>query len=308
MPARSFVAVNGAWAGLGNRIRFTLSARAIAEVEGREFAYVWPTRPGLFEPSLTDLWAYDAPRLPWGSVVPTMTEHRARLSRRHLLTEVRRARDWAVLGSSVLHLDGREASWESRLPGLTPVPEISDRVGALRATLPERYVGVQVRAATTSHPSTAKASPVTWFVHRMQEQLSQDPHVHFFLSCDEPGTERAIMDAIPNVTTIGDKGAYNSVDGLRAAVADLYLLASSAHILGPYLSSFVELAWLLGGKAQVLENSVHRFEPGSRIHRHMPVADSFRPPPSEVFVRNALMVAYDRVRTGAHSPMHRVQE
>ena len=67
---RSFVAVNGAWAGLGNRIRFTLSAEAIAEAAGRDFAYVWPTSPGLFEPQLTDLWDYSAPQLPSGSVVP----------------------------------------------------------------------------------------------------------------------------------------------------------------------------------------------------------------------------------------------
>ena len=68
--SRSLVAVNGAWAGLGNRTRFTWSAQAIADAEGRDFAYVWPTRPGLFEPRLTDLWAYPAPQLPVGSVIP----------------------------------------------------------------------------------------------------------------------------------------------------------------------------------------------------------------------------------------------
>lgn len=294
MPGRSFVAVNGAWAGLGNRIRFTLSAQAIAEAESREFAYVWPTRPGLFEPSLTDLWEYSAPRLPWGSVVPTMTEHRARLSRQRLLTDMRSAREWVVLGSSVLHGDGRAPPWETRLPLLAPVPEITERVGRVRANLPERYVGVQVRAAATSHESTAKASPVGWFITRMQACLDDDPGTRFFLSCDDPATERRIREAVPNVTTVGDKGAYNSLEGLRAAVADLYLLASASHILGPYLSSFVELAWILGGKAQVLENSVHRFDPGSRIHRHAPAPEGFRAPPSELFVRNPVLVTCDR--------------
>jgi hypothetical protein len=100
---------------------------------------------------------------------------------------------------------------------------------------------------------------------------------------------------VPNVTTVGDKGGYNSLPGLRAAVADLYLLASSAYIVGPYLSSFVELAWILGGKSQVLENSIHRFEPGSGIHHHAPVPEGFRPPPSEFFVRNPLLVAWDQM-------------
>ena len=180
MPGGSLVAVNGEWAGLGNRLRFTLSAQGIAEAEGRDFAYVWPTRPGLFEPSLTDLWEYAAPRLPWGAAVPTMTEHRARLSRRRSLQDVRGAREWVVLGSSVLHLDGREASWESQLATLVPVPEIAAQVAHVRATLPEHYVGVQVRAAPTSHVSTAQASPVTWFLTRMDQHLRDDPGTQFF--------------------------------------------------------------------------------------------------------------------------------
>lgn len=294
MAGRSLVAVNGAWAGLGNRIRFTLSAEAIAAAEGRDFAYVWPTRAGLFEPELTDLWHYGGAQLPWGSVVPTMTEHRARLSRHRLLTDLRSAREWAVLGTSVLHGDGREASWERRFPTLAPVPEISELVDRVRAILPGRYVGVQVRAARTMHETTAAASPVGWFVSRMQQIVHDDPSTHFFLSCDDPTTEQLIRDAFPHVTTLADKGRYNSLEGLRAAVADLYLLASAAHLLGPYLSSFVELAWVLGGKAQVLENSVHRFEPGSGIHRHAPAPDGYRPPPSQLYVRNPVLVAWDR--------------
>ena len=220
-----------------------------------------------------------------------MTEHRARLSRLRRLTDERSTREWVVLGSSALHGDGREASWEERLRALPVVPEIMERVTRVRETLPEHYVGVQVRAARTLHKSTAQASPASWFVTRMKQILHESPGFHFFLSCDDPATERGIRDAVPNVTTVGEKGAYNSLEGLRAAVADLHLLASSDHVLGPYLSSFVELAWILGGKAQVLENSVHRFEPGSVIHNHAPAHEGFQAPPTELYVRNPLLIA-----------------
>lgn len=291
---RSFVAVNGAWAGLGNRIRFTLSAEAIAVAEGRDFAYVWPTSPGLFEPAFTELWDYPAPRLPWGSVVPTVTEHRAHLSRHRALTDLRADKQWVVLGSSVLHGDGREQSWETHLPNLAPVPAIQDRVELMRSRLPEHYVGVQVRAAPATHPTTLEASPVSWFISRMGELVRENPRTHFFLSCDDPTAERQIGEAVPHVTTLPAKGAYNTIDGVQSAVADLYLLGGSTHLLGPYLSSFVELAWILGGKAQVLENSVHRFDPGSALHRHQPVDPTFRPPASELYVRNPVLVAWDR--------------
>lgn len=301
--ASSLVAVNGAWAGLGNRIRFTLSAEAIAEAEGRDFAYVWPTSPGLFEPELTDLWAYPAPQLPWGSVVPTMTEHRAHLSRQGTLTDLRKMNDWVILGSSALHCDGRERAWESRLPELVPVPAIDDQVNRTQSQLPPTYIGVQVRASRTSHPATLEASPASWFHTRMAELVRADPATHFFLSCDDPATELRIRETIPNVTSLATKGGFNTVDGVRAAVADLYLLAGSTHLLGPYLSSFVELAWILGGKSQTLENSVHQFDPHSTLHRHRPVDNDFRPPPSELFVRNPLLVAWDRV--GARRHVHR---
>jgi hypothetical protein len=298
----SLVAVNGAWAGLGNRIRFTLSAESIAAVEGRDFAYVWPTRTGLFEPSFTDLWDYKAPHAPWGSVVPTMTEHKAHFSQKRRLTELRGMRNWVILGSSVLNGDGREVPWERRLQGLVPVPEIRDRVAGAQARLPERYVGVQIRASRTSHPATLEASPVSWFVDRMRGLLREDPNTHFFLSCDDAATQQEIRELVPNVATLDDKGAYNSTEGIRSAVADLYLLGGSTHLIGPYLSSFVELAWILGGASQVLENSVHRFEPGTLLHRHRPVDASFRSSPSELFVRNPLLVAWDRILARRHTP------
>ena len=174
------------------------------------------------------------------------------------------------------------------------MPAIRDRVALTRSQLPENYVGVQVRAAPTTHPTTLEASPVSWFIARMVELAREDPQTHFFLSCDDPAAERQIGEAVPNVTTLPAKGAYNTVTGVQAAVADLYLLGGSTHLLGPYLSSFVELAWILGGKAQVLENSVHRFGPGTALHRHQPIDLGFRPPASELYLRNPLLVAWDR--------------
>lgn len=69
----ALVAENVAQPGLGNRIRFTLSAQAIAAAQGRHFYYIWPTGPQ-FEPALTDLWEYDQRRLPPGAVRSTLTE------------------------------------------------------------------------------------------------------------------------------------------------------------------------------------------------------------------------------------------
>ena len=210
--------------------------------------------------------------------------------------------DWVIHGASALHGDGREPAWESRLQELTPVPAIDDQVQRTRTLLPQTYVGVQIRASPASHSLTLEASPASWFIARMGELVRADPQTHFFLSCDDRATERQVRETIPNVTTQAAKGGYNTVDGVRAAVADLYLLAGSTHLLGRSWSSFVDLAWLLGGKSQVLENSVHRYDPPSAHDQHPPVDQAVRPPPSEIYVRNPVLVAMDRigVRRRAH--------
>ena len=140
--------------------------------------------------------------------------------------------------------------------------------------------------------------------HAWASSFATDPRTHFFLSCDDAATERQIRETIPNVTSLAAKGGFNTVDGVRAAVADLYLLAGSTHLLGPYWSSFVELAWILGGRSQVLENSVHRFDPQGALHRQPRVGEDVRPTPSELFVRNPLLVAWDRM--GARRRAQRV--
>jgi glycosyl transferase family protein len=42
-----------------------------------------------------------------------------------------------------------------------------------------------------------------------------------------------------------DKGGYNTTAGVRAGLVDLYLLASSQHLIGASFSSFVEMAVFL---------------------------------------------------------------
>jgi hypothetical protein len=244
----ALIAENIAQAGLGNRIRFTLSAQAIAEAEGRHFYYVWPTGPD-FEPAFTDLWAYDQAELPARVVRSTLTE-------KDDLVALRKRDLWTVRSASELRGVSSARSWEDAFRALAPVAEVADRVGRFRAAnLPGPYVGVQVRASERTHAKTLAASPVSWFIGRMREMLEVDPHTRFFLSCDSGTAQEAIRNEFPSAVALEEKGGYNTAEGVRASVVDLYLLAGSTHLLGPYWSSFVDLAWVLSGKAQPLETS-----------------------------------------------------
>lgn len=261
MPGtRSLIAYNGYDSGLGNRVRVVLGAKSLAELERRDFYFVWPTGP-LFGPKMSDLWHFS------GRTVSRSTSRL--LARRYpyvderldWLTPAKRAEKvWQIRTGSPLQLPPAARSWQDEFRALRPVEEIASTVrqlfdGALSSA---PYVGVMIRAHSVSHAKTRAASPVEWFVRRMKEIRQQAPEVRFFLSCDVSEVQQQVMSEIPGCFGQSDKGGYNTVKGVRAAVADLYLLASAGHLLGPHWSSFVHLAEYLSGDALELETAVNQ--------------------------------------------------
>lgn len=241
------ISFNRSGAGLGNRIRAVLGAKILAEVESRRLLYVWPTGDE-FGPRLTDLWDFPPPAIPRivsRAIAPIWPY------RDHTLTwltdECRDDLIWQIRTAHALHLPANATPWEQELRTLRPVPAISDTVRSffdnrLRGST---YVGVMIRAHQRSHAKTLETSPVDWFVTQMHQIREENPDIRFFLSCDVPEVAAQVSRAVPGTVTQADKGDYNSVAGVQAAVADLYLLASSGYLLGPHWSSFVEIAEIL---------------------------------------------------------------
>lgn len=259
MPGtKSLIAYNGYDSGLGNRVRVVLGAKSLAEMEGRDFYFVWPTGP-LFGPRMSDLWHFS------GRTVSRSTSRL--LARRYpyvderldwLTPQLRAQKIWQIRTGSPLQLPPGARSWQDEFRALQPVEEIAATVRRLfdgeLSTAP--YVGVMIRAHSVSHAKTRAASPVEWFLRRMREIRSQAPDVRFFLSCDVAQVQEQVMSEIPGCVGQRDKGGYNSVAGVRAAVCDLYLLASSGYLLGPHWSSFIHLAEYLSGDVLTLETAV----------------------------------------------------
>ena len=285
---RRVVAVNPMAAGLGNRIRFTLSAEVVARSEDRLFSYVWPTRPGLFEPAFTDLWKYPETSLPVGAIEPNLVMEKPHFGRESTLIDLRGMRNWFIRGNGLLHCGGDTQAWEDRFRSLVPVEEIKGLVLETKEKMPPEYVGIQVRASKKTHELTRKASPPSWFIGRMHEILADNPESFFYLSCDDPATEAHIRRSVANIIGLEKKGEYNSLESVRASVADLYLLSESVHILGPYWSSFVDLAWALGGRRQDLEDSRDIRKAGGQGDGPSAL--------SQVFVRNPLFIAKSKVQ------------
>lgn len=239
-------------------MRFTLSAKSLSEFAGRDFSYVWPITES-FRPALTDLWMFDEhSEMSWSDSVELARTHPfVDHSYDFLGSEASDSEVWHVRSGSALNLRPPASPWAQGLRDLDPVPWITKRVRDIHKGNFDShpYVGVMIRAHVLSHAKTLEASPVSWYLDRMKEIQANQPDVRFFLSCDVVKAQEEVLRAFPDAVAQSDKGVYNSAEGVKSSVVDLYLLGSANHMLVPYWSSFPDLAWELSDRKISKETS-----------------------------------------------------
>lgn len=258
----SLVAVTGKLHGLGNRVRVVLGARSLARVEDRVLFYTWHTGSA-FGARFDELWEVSDAVIPRPAARALALRYPFRDNTLAWLDDaVRAARVIQIRTPHALRLPPKATPWEEELQALRPVDAVRARVeGFFGAQLRgDPYVGVMVRAHSKSHPVTLRESPVSWYLERMGEIRDIHPDMRFFVSSDTAEAQAKVLKAFPRAVALADKGAYNSREALQASVADLYLLASSTHVLAPHYSSFPEMAQKLAGRSLKLETSQTELE------------------------------------------------
>lgn len=234
--------------GLCNRMRALLTAAYLTGLSDYHLSYGWPTS-AKFEAELQDLWDVPWTRLPHrvidlaakvsGGYTPLGDLEKAIGKRRIVLV---RTGDPVVKGPAV-------PAWYELARDLRPHPAIVERVHRMWSDgwKGRPAVGVMIRANERSHTTTRAASPPQWFYARMAEIRAAHPDVLFFLSTETPEVSRAVHAQFQDVYELRGKAGYNTAQGVRDAVCDLYLLASTNFVVGSHYSSFSELAGHLGG-------------------------------------------------------------
>lgn len=253
--AQRIISVSRPRWGLGNRVRSLLGARALAGAQHRALLYTWPTGRH-FGASMNDLWRFDAKRVPSVVSLALSPRYPYRGAELDWMDAHRNEAIWQIRTGHELELP-TGIDWTDELRHLRPTPAVERRVvDFFHAHLAEGpYVGVMVRAHNVSHAQTREHSPVSWYLERLREIRDERPEIPFFVSCDVPAVQQRLIGELGNAYGLDDKGGYNTREGLRSAVADLYLLASSAHLVGPHYSSFPELAMHLAAPHVALETS-----------------------------------------------------
>jgi hypothetical protein len=259
-------------------MRVVLGAQALARFEGRSFRYVWPTGRE-FGARLDELWEFHARRWPVAlsrALEPSYPYRDAGLG--WIGEKAREERVWQIRTPHALALPAGAPSWQASLRTLQPVERIRRRILELSAASADRpYLGVMIRAHSVSHDETLRESPVEWYLDRIEEIRSERPELGLYVSADTDDAFVRVARQFPDCVGQTDKGAYNGRPALQAAVADLYLLAGSCHILGPHYSSFPELARYLSACTVALETSTSAPETRFEVQGDPTVGTPLRP-------------------------------
>jgi hypothetical protein len=223
LTAPALIACTRPTSGSGNRVRAVLGCQILAIR-----AAAWPTGRA-FSPRITDLWSYTEgsaiPRLLSTALSPVFPyegeahQDSSGPERRPFIRQVRTGGE--------LRLPAGVPSWRDVLRALPPVPQITAMVQQFFAEHLAGRPSWVFRSALMlfGHEKTQLASPVEWYLGRMQDVLKHDPDVHF-VSCDVLEVFARVVAAVPNCHGLTDKGAYDSVPAAQAAVADsIYSLA-----------------------------------------------------------------------------------
>lgn len=130
-----------------------------------------------------------------------------------------------------------------------PIKNIQEKIEELIGKFTTNTIGVQIRR--TDHVVSKENSKIEYFVGKMKQMLNQDESTSFFLTTDDVMVEEKLRGIFEErIILQADKDLNrNSLDGIKAAVIDMYGLSVTKHILGSYSSSFGEVAAGIGKKS-----------------------------------------------------------
>lgn len=241
--------------GLCNRMRAIASGYVLAQRSGRPLRVVWRLNNALNCPfeRLFEPLPYDHSVEQVAGKPPGPTSNAEVIGRLVTQSDVDR-----MVASQVdwLELVQREpihvVSWldfyrhESGFDMFRPVPTLLDIVSHLAEALGHNAIGVHIRR--TDHQRAMAYSDLDDFVHEMRKQEDSGAVDRFYLATDDAAAEEEILRRIdtPIIQHKIRSRNRNEAVAIEDAVVDLYTLASTASLIGSWISSFSLTAASIG--------------------------------------------------------------
>lgn len=132
----------------------------------------------------------------------------------------------------------------------TPIAQINNKITDLSKNFTSSTIGVHVRR--TDHDKAISASPTSAFTKIMSDHLRKEPSADFFVATDSMAVKQELSERFPGkIISRPIQPDRSSLEGMRDAVIDLYLLSKCAMVYGSYWSSFSKTAADVGNIRQI---------------------------------------------------------
>jgi|GEM_PF-2877502 len=243
-----------AQAGLGNRISALLSSLVIAELLQAELTIVWPSRDqacfgtftALFEP-------LELPHVTFQDETPEMVWTDARLFNADRLRAAMAAGETVHIAAYTIYGYDLKPGWEffeacrEKLRLLRPVAEVRALIDQAKAA----SIGLHVRLS--DHFPCHYLTPRWCYRAALEVITTRYPDRKVFVCSDTKEFVDEIESRYPGkiltspARHLASLKLRGTLDGSRAAVADLWILAHCPVVISTALSSFAVMAQNLGG-------------------------------------------------------------
>ena len=256
--------------GLANRMKAMAAGRRLAEQCRGRLDMIWfqdwglgcrfddlfaplPPLPGggtLREASLSDLLLRDRPRrrnlwlprlferLSYDVCLDEREVTRRNLAGFDFATLCRGRRVWLSSHIFFITLDIPDDIFDE----FRPLPQLEAEIGRRRQALGNNVVGVHIRR--TDNVESIRQSPTELFVQRMRQESADTV---FYLATDSEA-EKATLRGIfgPRIVTSESRAERGTLQGMRDAVIEMYLLSRTRRILGSAASTYSRTAASIG--------------------------------------------------------------
>ena len=132
-----------------------------------------------------------------------------------------------------------------------PLPLIQKMIKNETQTFDEFTIGIHIRR--TDHKIAINNSPLELFEKKIEEELTKNENVNFYLASDCVDTKKHLLAKYKGcIQTNFEPSDRMSLQGMYRAITELYTLAATAKVYGCWGSSFSTTACSIGSIEQVI--------------------------------------------------------
>lgn len=122
-----------------------------------------------------------------------------------------------------------------------PIDEIQKIINNITNNFTENTIGLHIRR--TDNIKSIEHNNIIDFINYIKDEITLDKNVKFYLATDDIKVKSLLEEMFKsNIISYEAPLCRNSIDGMKAAVVDLWCLSKTKKIIGSFYSSYSEIA------------------------------------------------------------------